>query len=138
MTNRTPFYVYPINEELATTLIRERTGNPRVVAEPMVAILGANGIATVCTEGVGWYKNHDNDKYTLLYDDINSFGLWIEVTFHDLARLLVNSQPVNLADFIRVFGARLESNFDLWHYYGKNFDQDLVLPLDNSFYDVVG
>lgn len=127
MRQRPPFYVYQLNQDKATDLVRFFSGNPNAVAEPMVAIMGENGLCTVCTEGVGWHKD-ENDKYTLLYK-VGYESLWVDIDIHFLSDLLIEPTLVKLGDFIRVFGSRLENNFDIWYYYGKDYDQTLVLPI---------
>ena len=125
MTNydRPSFMVTLLDRDKTTALIRNKFDNDRYVAEPMVIVNGNNGVATVCTEGVGWYK--DDKGYTVLFDDINSFGMWTEISEEELLSL-VSDEQVDLAKFIRVFGDRLESNFSIWHSYGFQFDQTKV------------
>lgn len=60
----------------------------------------------VCTEGVGWKPD---DKFpgkdrTYTYDEIA-----------ELVRDTDHHETVQLEDWVRQFGARLENNFNLWH-----------------------
>lgn len=68
--------------------------------------------AVICTEGVGWTP-----------DDYNVIQVPVLGRFGQNSRLFIyveripdmfTGEIVDLADHIRVFGDRLESNFDLW------------------------
>lgn len=121
--DRPSFMVTLLDRDKTTAFIRNKFDNDRYVAEPMVVINGRKGLATVCTEGVGWYK--DDKGYTILFDDINYIGMWTEISDEELASLISDEQT-DLADFIRMFGDRLESNFYIWYRYGHTFDQTMV------------
>ena len=125
MTNydRPSFMVTLLDRDKTTALIRNKFDNDRYVAERMVIVNGNKGVATVCTEGVGWYK--DDKGYTILFDDINSFGMWTEISDDELVSLISDEQ-IDLAEFVRMFGDRLENNFYIWYRYGYDFSQRLV------------
>lgn len=62
----------------------------------------------ICTEGVGW-KLTDSDPLVVDY--------WDRVRMVPIAtvrELAARGTDTDLADFVRVFGARLESNFYGW------------------------
>lgn len=122
---RTSLMVTLLDRDKATAFVRNRFDNDRLVAEPMVVVNGKKGLATVCTEGVGWVKDEDG-LYTLLFDDINSFGMWVDITEDELFSLMSDEQT-DLATFIRVFGDRLETNFDIWYSRGRDCSQDLAV-----------
>jgi hypothetical protein len=66
---------------------------------------------TICSEGVGWAPDPDG---TLCVPYREGFmGAWVQVAPEALAE--VPTEDADLADLIRVFGSRLEANFDLWH-----------------------
>jgi hypothetical protein len=119
--NRPEFMVTLLDRDKATALVKSRFKDPEGIhAQPMVVINGKDGLATVCTEGVGWVKD-DKGLYTLLYFSNFSDG-YIDITTDEL-HSLISDEQTNLGTFIRTFGSRLENNFDIWHYYGKDLDQ---------------
>ena len=121
--DRPSFMVTLLDRDKTTALIRNKFDNDRYVAEQMVIVNGSKGLATVCTEGVGWFK--DDKGYTILFDDINSFGMWTEISDDELVSLISDEQ-IDLAEFVRMFGDRLENNFYIWYRYGYDFSQRLV------------
>jgi hypothetical protein len=94
----------------------------QVEAEPMLVVNTADGLATICREGVGWWKN-DNDMYLV--------GFWqgysnpsLHITENELLSCLSDTD-VDMAEFINTFGDRLEVNFDLWYGQVKDVSQDI-------------
>ena len=84
-----------------------------VVAEPFVVVSTAKGLATICSEGVGWWAN-DDGKY-LLGGYIGAYG---EPTYYVTAEeleSLISDEMIEFSDFVRSFGARLETNYSLWY-----------------------
>ena len=84
-----------------------------VEAEPFVVVSTATGLATICSEGVGWWAN-DDGKY-LLGGYIGAFG---EPTYYVTAEeleSLISDEMIEFSDFVRSFGARLETNYSLWY-----------------------
>lgn len=62
----------------------------------------------ICTEGVGWevgsgFKVNDYDPSAPAY------------TVSDLVHDHTTGETVDLADFVRTFGSRLEANFGTWY-----------------------
>ena len=105
-------------------------GQPDVHAEgePMVVVNTPKGLATICHEGVGWWKN-DDDKY-LVGGYIGYSNPTYYITEDELLSCLSDEQ-VDLADFINNFGDRLETNFDLWYYEVKDTPQNVGAPQYN-------
>lgn len=93
-----------------------------IEGESMVVVNTRKGLATVCHEGVGWWKN-DDGKYLV--------GGWIGysnptyyITEDELLSCL-SGEMVDLAEFINTFGARLENNFDLWYNQVRGIPQNV-------------
>ena len=115
---RNPIRVSQIDLEKAgaffTQKARESGDNDTVVeAEPFVVVSTAKGLATICSEGVGWWAN-DDGKY-LLGGYIGAFG---EPTYYVTAEeleSLISDEMIEFSDFVRSFGARLETNYSLWY-----------------------
>ena len=80
--------------------------------------VGAVDVATICTEGVGEFLS-----------DENTLGIWCTDKGRDfhiplaLHRVPLTDDGVDFADFVRSFGARLESNWSLWE--GRMAQADL-------------
>lgn len=70
--------------------------------------------ALICTEGVGW----EQDEYQRIYLP-GYYGMGAPAGTHvGVYRLLDEcrtGEQIDLADFIRSFGDRLENNFSIWH-----------------------
>jgi len=70
----------------------------------------AEGLATICTEGVGWREVDGTltveilSGYMTQYPDIDT-----QIVLDHLAQ-----DTVELSAFIRRFGSRLETNFGIW------------------------
>lgn len=75
---------------------------------------GDNKYALVCSEGVGW----EQDTYGCLEvpTNIGQMGLWNGRVFIsvDTVKDCLTDRTEDIADYIRVFGDRLERNCDLW------------------------
>lgn len=96
--------------------------------ESMVVVNTAKGLATICHEGVGWWKN-DDGKY-LVGGWIGNSNPTYYITEDELLSCL-SPEKVDLADFINTFGGRLETNFDLWYYEVKDTPQNVGAPQYN-------
>jgi hypothetical protein len=103
-------------------LLNAKTNRSDLEGETMVVANTDKGLATVCSEGVGWWKN-DDGKYLV--------GAWVgysNPTFYlteDELLSCLSSEEVDLAKFINTFGDRLETNFDLWYEQVKDVSQDV-------------
>lgn len=84
-----------------------------VHAEPFAVVSTADGIATVCQEGVGWWDNEDGKH--LLGGYVGSYGNpTYYVTSEELASL-ISDEMIEFSDFVNTFGDRLETNYSLWY-----------------------
>lgn len=123
--------VTTIDRDKATALVKDKLSKfntDGLVAQPMVVANSKKGLATICTEGVGWVAD-DNGLYTLLYFTQFNDG-YVDITRDELNSIISNEQT-NLATFIRTFGDRLENNFDIWYYSCKDLNQNLLAEMSN-------
>lgn len=103
-------------------LLNAKTDRNDLEGETMVVVNTPEGLATVCSEGVGWWKNDDGNYLV---------GAWVgysNPTFYlseDELLSCLSSEEIDLAEFIRSFGDRLENNFDLWYSQVKGVSQDI-------------
>ena len=110
--------VSQIDTEKAGAFFTERaraTGDNDTVVqgEPFAVVSTPKGIATVCSEGVGWWANNV-DKY-LLGGFIGSYGEpTYYVTGEELASL-ISDEMIEFSEFVNTFGDRLEVNYSLWY-----------------------
>jgi len=121
-TMRESVMVSQIDTAKLTTMLNAKADRDDLVGEQMVVANTVKGLATVCSEGVGWWKN-DDGKYLV--------GAWVRYsnpTFYlteDELLSCLSSEQVDLAEFVQTFGSRLENNFDLWYNQVKNVSQDI-------------
>jgi hypothetical protein len=121
-TMRKSVMVSQIDTDKLATLLNTKMDRDDLQGEQMVVANTVKGLATVCSEGVGWWKN-DEGKYLV--------GAWVgysNPTFYlseDELLSCLSSEQVDLAEFISTFGSRLEVNFDLWYDQVKNVSQDI-------------
>ena len=114
--------VSQIDTDKLATLLNTKMDRDDLQGEQMVVANTVKGLATVCSEGVGWWKN-DEGKYLV--------GAWVghsNPTFYlseDELLSCLSSEQVDLAEFINTFGSRLENNFDIWYNQVKNVSQDI-------------
>lgn len=77
-------------------------------------VYGDNKYALVCSEGVGW----EQDTFGCLEvpTNIGAMGLWNGRVFIsvDTVKECLTDQTEDIADYIRVFGDRLDNNCSLW------------------------
>ena len=77
-------------------------------------VFGDNKYALICSEGVGW----EQDTYGCLEvpTNIGPMGLWNGRVFIsvDTVKSCLTDQTADIADYIRVFGSRLDDNCSLW------------------------
>ena len=66
----------------------------------------------LCTEGVGWHA----DENGMMLIPCSTGMSWCEFEFR-LGDVIdcISEETVELAEFVRTFGSRLESNFGLWY-----------------------
>jgi hypothetical protein len=116
--------VHVLDVEKATAFLKERLDAPDVdfSADNMAIVNGKNGVATVLTEGVGWYADA-NGKLPINYWGKNGMSGYLDITPEELVPL-ISDETIDLADHVRVFGDRLETNLYLWQNYAKGYPQD--------------
>jgi hypothetical protein len=115
---------HTLDVEKATAFLKLKLDAPDVdfSAEPMAIVNGENGVATLLTEGVGWYADK-NGKLPINYYGKNGMAGYLDITPEELAPL-ISDETTDLADFVRIFGDRLETNLSIWQYYAKGYPQD--------------
>lgn len=74
-----------------------------------------NNLLLICSEGVGW-KADGYGRITVPIHLSEWSDSHVEISAEVISRF-VTEEEVDLADHIRVFGDRLENNFDTWKYY---------------------
>lgn len=123
---RESILVNRLDGDKATALIRSQTTDrlaPDTVAEDMVVVNTPRGLATVCTEGVGWWANDDGEY--LLGAFIGYAETSYMITEEEL-KSCISGEMIDLKDFINTFGDRLETNFSLWYNQVKDTPQDIM------------
>jgi hypothetical protein len=118
---------HAIHPEKTTKFIKETLGigdDVDINAEVMLLVNGKNGVATLCSEGVGWYADKAG-KLPLNYWGKNGNNGYIDIYPEQLIPLIADT-TLDLADFVRIFGDRLETNLYLWQQYAKGYPQDKV------------
>lgn len=124
--NRQSILVNRLDGDKATALIRSQTTDtlaPDTVAEDMVVINTPRGLATVCTEGVGWFANDDGEYLLGAFIGYHETSYMIT---EDELKSCILGEMIDLKDFINVFGDRLETNFTIWYNQAKNTPQDIM------------
>lgn len=104
--------VHVIDHEALTATLREKgLLHEDYIVSPIAVVRTDKGLATICTEGVGWNETEDGQLgieirsgYMTQYPDVDT-----QIVLDSLAE-----DTVELASFIRAFGDRLETNFGLW------------------------
>jgi hypothetical protein len=116
--------VHVLDVEKATAFIKNRFENPEldIKADRMAIVNGKNGLATVLDEGVGWFADKDGG-IPINYWGKNGNSGYIDITVEDL-QTLISDETIDLADHVRVFGDRLETNLYVWQSYAKGYPQD--------------
>ena len=122
--------VHVIDVEKATAFIKERFENPEanITAERMAIVNGKNGLATVLDEGVGWFADKVGGIPINYYGKNGNSG-YIDITAEEL-KTLISDETIDLADHVRVFGDRLETNLYVWQQYAKGYPQDKMSLVD--------
>ena len=119
-----------LDVEKATAFLKEKLDAPDVdfSAERMAIVNGENGVATLLDEGVGWYADK-NGKLPINYWGKNGMSGYLDITPAELAPL-ISDETIDLADHVRVFGDRLETNLYVWQQYAKGYPQDKMSLVD--------
>jgi hypothetical protein len=117
--------VHTLDPEKTVKFLQAKLDNTEIAYDPMVVVNGDKGIATVCTEGVGWFVD-DKGLLPVNYH-VGQFGSgYVDITPEELMPLISN-ETVDLADFIRSFGDRLENNFYSWVSYTIGHKQSMAV-----------
>jgi hypothetical protein len=82
--------------------------------------LTKKGVAVIISEGVGWYAN-DDDTFDIQYT--NGMGYYYMTIPVDVVMGAVSAERVELRDFVRSFGSRLDNNCWLWQDAISNVEQ---------------
>lgn len=116
--------VHLLDQDKATKFIKDRFQDPEadIKADRMVVVNGEKGLATVIDEGVGWFADKDGGIPINYWGKYGSGG-YIDVTADEL-KTLISDETIDLADHVRVFGDRLETNLYIWQSYAKGYPQD--------------
>lgn len=93
-----------------------------VTVSNMAVVVGDKGLATLCSEGVGWFVD-DNGKVPVDYFTTRTVG-YLDIPVEDIPSLL-SDKRIDLSDFIRSFGSRLETNFSIWKSQVKKYEQNI-------------
>jgi hypothetical protein len=80
--------------------------------------------AVICGEGVGWIQ--DEYRTCLVPVSIGWSGDSRVYLGVDVLKSSLTGETVDLADFVRVFGDRLESNLSLWQSKMSDIDQTKI------------
>ena len=126
MSRETDIVVHVIDSVKATAFIKERLNAPEdsnIFADRMAVVNGEKGLATVVTEGVGWFADANGGIPINYWSGNYGSGGYIDITEEEL-KSLISDETVNLADHIRAFGDRLETNFYIWRQYALGYPQD--------------
>lgn len=91
-----------------------------LVHQPYAAVEVVGGLLyVVCHEGVGWQVSEQEPLELPLHvrtpTGFGMFPRWIANLSPAEVRAHMTGEPIDLADLVRSFGARLEANFWLWH-----------------------
>jgi hypothetical protein len=124
---RKSLLVSTLDTARATELVQKVLGRDfpegdfsRYKAQPMAVVNTEKGLATICTEGVGWHAD-SNGLYTIGY--FRDFGEgWIDVTLSDVVSC-ISKEQVDLAQFIRNHNDRLQMNYELWFWSASKIPQ---------------
>lgn len=80
----------------------------------LLLVTTKEGAAVLCTEGVGWTEHKGLVSVLAKNNEPRSFQSFeVELPVEAVTEAATDEE-VDLADFIRVFGDRLEANFRIW------------------------
>jgi hypothetical protein len=116
---------HALHPEKTTKFIKDTLGvgdDVEINAEVMLIVNGKNGVATVMDEGVGWFADK-NGKLPINYWGKNGNNGYIDIYPEQLVPLIADT-TLDIADFVRIFGDRLETNVSIWQQYAKGYPQD--------------
>lgn len=103
--------IAPVIEQ---TLIERGFGEPKFEVDQMVvARTKGDTFATICTEGVGWEVDKEGNLPVTVFTQNGMRQDYIDLPV-EVVLAHVSEEQVDLAEFVRMFGARLENNFHIW------------------------
>jgi len=134
---------YKLNSESLTEYAKEYvkiaygTSSPEeyIKVEPLLLLAtkergnwGTHQLATLGTEGVGWLEN-DTTGLVPIWVDLSPYGgQALRMGLHPRVVMQhITDEKVDLADWVRVFGDRLETNLGIWQHQIRGIDQDEAL-----------
>ena len=126
----TGYEIRLIDADKLTDLIRERVvrihgANPdeagRYSGGRSALVKTEKGIAYLCTEGVGWWAEDDGTIEVEFHAGMHTG--YTAIPLEDVVACM-SSEKVELGEFIRTFGSRLESNFWAWKNAIDGIEQD--------------
>lgn len=95
-----------------TTLEADGLPTEGVEVERIAVVRTKNGkVATLCSEGVGWETNSDGTLPVIVWSGWSMDYVYLPESY---IVSCVSDEVVDLAEFVRVFGGRLENNFHIW------------------------
>jgi hypothetical protein len=128
-TERPSLIVRRLNTEVLSEIAKEviiaqyaPKREPVVHAEELVyAYLPGKGgidyerLAIICREGVGWTPNERALLPVMFHvgDGVTDALAWVGA--RRIQEQALTDEEVNLADFVRTFGTRLEANYMMWY-----------------------
>ena len=118
---RPSIMVNKIDNSKLTELLISKRGRNDIEAESMVVVNTPKGLATICTEGVGWWEG---EKGYLVGGYVGFNNITYYLTKDELLSVLSDEQT-DLSQFINSFGDRLENNFDLWYHQVSKTPQEM-------------
>jgi len=128
---RAGYLVNLLDQDKLTALIRERAvsvhGATVEDAQRYTAGRGAlaktkTGVIYICTEGVGWYSDDEDNRLEVEFSGGMSIG-YTAIPQEDVVAC-ISSEQVELRDFVRVFGDRLDTNCYLLQNAIEGIEQD--------------
>jgi hypothetical protein len=127
---RAGYLVNLLDQDKLTALIRERVVSvhggtvedaQRYIAGRGVLAKTVKGIAYICGEGVGWWADEDG---TIEVEFSGGMSIGYTAIPLDDVVACISSETVELRDFVRVFGDRLDSNCYVWQSEITGIEQD--------------
>lgn len=118
---RPSIMVNQIDTAKLTELLISKRGKNDIEAESMVVVNTPKGLATICTEGVGWWEG---EKGYLVGGYVGYANITYYLNKDELLSVLSGDQ-IDLSQFVNSFGDRLEVNYDLWYHQVKDTPQEL-------------
>lgn len=104
--------------EYAQSVWGDGVPNARITRQAIART--GKGVAVIVGEGVGWYAN-DDDTFDVEYT--NGMGYYYTKIPVSVVLGAVSAERVELREFVRTFGSRLDINCSLWQDAISNVEQ---------------